>query len=153
MFDFSSNYASKYKIVKFDETTECGSNNYVPKTDVGYEYFELTYENFYGEFEYLAFHDCSSAFNCSSSEKSDYRIVEFDGQMLMEHAYKNDDGSCTYRSIDSKIRLNGDKVRLRYTFDEVTVQNYTDECSDSNVSNHYGEMECAKIRIIDGVME
>lgn len=150
-FDFSP-YAGTYKLIRFDETTSCGTNNYSPKDNVGYEYFQLTFENYYG-FKYLGFHDCQALGTCSSSEKSYYKVVDTDGAELMEFASENTDGSCTYTAIDTHIRMLGNKLRIRYVFNEDTVTNSSEECSSLNVHNHYGEMSCSKIRLIDGIKQ
>jgi len=150
-FDFSP-YVGRYKLIRFEETEQCLSNEYFPKEDLNYEYFELTFENYYG-FKYLAFHTCENSGSCSSTEKSLYRIVDFGGQTLMEFAQENEDGSCTYTSVDTYVRKFGNKIRLRYVFNEAVLSDSNDECSSMNVHNHYGEMTCAKIRIIDGLRE
>ncbi len=149
-FDFSP-YAGRYKLVRFDETTTCGSNDYSEK-NVDYPYFELVFKNYY-EFKYLEFHSFEDLGTCSSTGKSYYKIVDIDGSGMMEFANENQDGSCTYTAVDTYIRMEGNKVRIRYVFNEATVRDSGDECSSLNVHNHYGEMTCAKIRIIDGIKQ
>ena len=149
-FDFSP-YVGFYKLVGFYETDECFTNDYL-SYDKDYGYFELVLENYF-DFKYLGFHTCENIGNCSDYEKSYYKIVDYDGSGLMEYVTENEDGSCTYTAIDTFIRMSGNKVRLRYVFNSVTLDNSSDECSSMNVSNHYGEMSCSKIRIIDGLKQ
>ena len=145
-FDYSL-YAGKYKLIRFDETMECGSNNYIPKTNLDYEYFQLVFESDFGH-KRLTYHSCENLGTCSYS-KSYYKIL-FEG---VQYADENDDGSCTYGEIISNIRMEGNKVRIRYTFSEVTLSDSADECSSLNVHSHWGELECVKTRIIDGIKQ
>ena len=147
-FDLSP-YVGRYKLTRFEVTTKCDSVDYHPE-DPGFKYFELTMSEYYG-FKYLSFHTCESAGKCSDTEKIYYKIVDVNGRSMMEYATEHPDGSCTYTQIDTYIRKYKNKIRIRYVFNQATLQNSSDECSSSNVDNHLGDMSCSKIRIIDGV--
>ncbi len=140
-FDYSS-FPGTYKILSIVETRDCGSNDYTPK-NIDYTYFRLILENDYG-YKRLSYHTCENSGNCSSSGMSYYKVTPDP----IEYATADGD-DCIYTSLTPHVRKIGNKIRLRYTFDEARVVNDS-ECASANVHLHYGEMECTKIRLIYG---